>query len=338
MNILVDIGHPSDVHFFKHAIAAWQDRGHEVHVTCRRIPVAMRLLDHLGIAYRIVSRKRTGALGLGMELIEHAVRLYPMLRRWKIDAAVSFGGTFTVHAARLAGCRAIVFYDTDTAVIANRITYPFASVIATPDIYPRDLGSKHVRFRGLKECAYLHPETFTPSPGVLSKYGISPDESFSVVRFIAWEASHDIGITPATAAQKQKLVQELAAIGKVLQVPEQKANQGFTINAEAIAPEDYHTLLYHARCCVTEGATTAAEAVLLGTPALYINPILVCYLRELARLELLRVPNSGEEPSDALARMMGGEETKDAFRQRTRDFVASQDNVLDFVVRLVENR
>ena len=27
MNLHIDIGHPSDVHFFKHAIAAWQARG-----------------------------------------------------------------------------------------------------------------------------------------------------------------------------------------------------------------------------------------------------------------------------------------------------------------------
>ncbi len=38
-------------------------------------------------------------------------------------------------------------------------------------------------------------------------------------------------------------------------------------------PEDFHDLLYFASCCVTEGATTATEACVLGTPVLYANPV-----------------------------------------------------------------
>ena len=188
MNILVDIGHPAHVHFFKNAIRIWRAHGHAVVVTTRRIPMAMHLMDVCGIEYAVVSKKRRGVVGLAIELCEHSLRLYPRLRRAKIDVCVSIGGTFMVHAAALAGCRRIVFYDTDTASTANAITYPFATMVVTPEAYPPTIGRKQVRYRGLHELAYLHPNYFSASPLCLRKYGLSEDKPYSVIRLCSWEA------------------------------------------------------------------------------------------------------------------------------------------------------
>jgi hypothetical protein len=40
MKILIDIGHPAHVHFFKNAIRELEGRGHEVKVTARDKEVA----------------------------------------------------------------------------------------------------------------------------------------------------------------------------------------------------------------------------------------------------------------------------------------------------------
>jgi len=332
MNIHVDIGHPSDVHFFRHAMAAWREHGHGVFTTCRAIPVAQQLMEGFGIVYEVVSRKRAG-LALGLELIEHAARLWPRLRKNRIDLSVSFGGTFTVHAALLAGCRRVVFYDTDTATAANRITYPFASHIVTPAVYPGNLGRKHRTYRGLKELAYLQPGRFSADASVPAKYGLDGDTPYSVVRFSAWEASHDMGLETATLEDKLELVAALQSRGNVLVVPEGRPPPELAAFCRPIEPQDFHHLLYHAGCCVTEGASTASEAAVLGTPVLYTNPLQPCYIPWLAREGLLGLSPPGDDMPAALSRLP----RKDALREKAAAFVAAQDDVTAFVVDFVEN-
>ncbi|MBN1558258.1 MAG: DUF354 domain-containing protein [Lentisphaerae bacterium] len=338
MNLHVHIGHPSDVHFFKHAVAAWRERGHAVHVTTRDIPVARRLLEARGLPYAVVGRKCTGAAGLGLELARHTAYLAPRLRRWRADASLSFGGTFTVYAARLAGCRGVVFNDTEIARLQNRITYPFAHVIVTPRVYPDDLGRKHVRFNGFKELAYLHPAVFAPSAEVPARYGLSADRPYSVVRFISWEASHDFGVRGTSQEEKQRLVDRLRGAGDVLVVPEGPAPAAFAALCRPCDPDDFHTLLYYARAVVSEGASTASEACVLGTPALYVNPIGRSYLDAMAATGLVRRARPGDDLEAALADVLAAAADPAACRAKAAAFVAGYEDVTEFIVRFIENR
>ena len=43
MRLLIDMGHPAHVHFFKHAIRVLEGRGHEVKVTARDKDEAKRV-------------------------------------------------------------------------------------------------------------------------------------------------------------------------------------------------------------------------------------------------------------------------------------------------------
>jgi uncharacterized protein len=40
-----------------------------------------------------------------------------------------------------------------------------------------------------------------------------------------------------------------------------------------LPPEKFHSLLYFAALCISEGSTTATEAAVLGTPAVYLSPL-----------------------------------------------------------------
>jgi len=51
----------------------------------------------------------------------------------------------------------------------------------------------------------------------------------------------------------------------------------YTMNIE---PEDLHHILAFASLYIGEGATTASEAAILGTPAIYMNPMQVCYCKD----------------------------------------------------------
>ncbi|MBT4513007.1 MAG: DUF354 domain-containing protein [Chloroflexi bacterium] len=58
MRLLVDIGHPAHVHFFKNAIWALQSRGHNVLITARKKEIALDLLDAYGFDYALSERRR----------------------------------------------------------------------------------------------------------------------------------------------------------------------------------------------------------------------------------------------------------------------------------------
>lgn len=293
MNILIDIGHPAHVHFFKYAINILKKNNHCVHVATRNLSVAKKLLYSHGIDYEIVSSKRKGCGNRICELMEHNVGIARRLKKWNIDIAASIGGTYMIYATSLSDCKSLVFSDTETARLANRITFPFASRVVTPSIYPDDLGAKHVKYKGFQELAYLHPSYFRPSPRTAHKYGIAKDEPFGLVRFSSWEAAHDVGVQGATTSDKIKMLRILQEQSRVLLIPEGDVAPELEEFAVDIEAEDFHDLLFYASYCVTEGATTATEACILGTPALYINPVKPRNLYEIAKYGLLEMPDPG---------------------------------------------
>ena len=55
MTILVDIVHPADVHFFKHAIREWKRKGHQVVVTARDKDMTIKLLQSYDLTFDCIS-------------------------------------------------------------------------------------------------------------------------------------------------------------------------------------------------------------------------------------------------------------------------------------------
>lgn len=335
MNILVDIAHPGHAHFFRFAIEEWKKRGCGVAVAARNIPVARRLLDYFGIPHSVVSSPRRGVAGLALEMLEHNLGVARLIRRNGSDLAVAVGGTYTVFGACLTGRRTTVFSDTETARVANLITFPFAARIITPSVYPFDIGRKHVRYGGFHELAYLHPNRFSPNPAVLSKYGIRDDERFSVVRFSAWGASHDIGLRTVTDREKLLLIDTLKSETKVLLVPEGKVPGGLHSNVASIDACDFHSLLYYAAYCVTEGATTATESCILGTPALYINPLRPRNMEEMVRYGLLRIREADQNIAELAKEFMNERRDKEKHRNIARGLCENNRDVTEVIVEQV---
>lgn len=341
MNICMDLGHPGHVHFFRHCATILEHRGHAVFFVCRDMPIVHRLLSAQGRSAVPMGSKRLGRAGLVLELAEHTARLSIFLRKNRIDVCAAIGGTFSVAAAKVAGVACVAFSDTDTAIMENRIVYPLVTCLATAEGYPYDLRDKHRRYKGFHELAYLHPEYFTPDPGVAARYGLGPDNPYSVVRLSAWEAGHDLGLRKASRAEKLEMVARLAAYGKVVVVPEGAYPRELAAVAPPLhpelAPEDFHHILAFARFCLTEGATTASEACVLGVPSLYCNPARPFYISELMEYGLLDVVAPGAGMSAAMEAHLVRHQDVEACRAVGARIVAERVNVARFAADLVES-
>jgi uncharacterized protein len=126
--------------------------------------------------------------------------------------------------------------------------------------------------------------------------------------------------------------------GRVWLVPEGSVPEPLRSRAQPCRPEEFHHLLAFARCVVSEGASTAAEAAVLGTPSLYVNPVGRSYIDRLAAYGLVRhiVPEDDVRTTiaDLLARAADGA----ACRAAAERVIADHENVSEFIVRFVEDR
>ncbi len=325
LKILLDITHPAHVHFFKNPITKWQKDGHEVFITTRRKDITIELLDRLGLEYDDLGPARSGLVGLGVELVGRTSRICRRIRRIQPDVMAAIGGVWIAQAGRLCRVPSVVFYDTENAWLSNLLTYPFCTMVATPQCYESWVPkSKHRTYPGYHELAYTHPNYFTPDAQMLSKFGLSQDEPFIVMRLVSWGAAHDTRDHGFTGVEEA--VRQLQPFGRVLISSEAPLPASLEPLRLTASPEHAHHLLAFARLFIGESATMASESATLGTPAIFVSTSVRGYTNEQERehgmtftfsdphnaqsqavakaVEILSNPNSADEWAEKRFRML----------------------------------
>lgn len=341
MNILFDINHPAHVHFFRNAISALKQQGHRVWVTAREKEMTTVLLRQYRIPHLVVSHMDKGRAGLAKELILHESRVLRLIRREAISVVLAIGGTFMVHACKMLGIPSLVFYDTENAKLQNAITYPFAAKIFTPTCYEGNIGPRQVRYAGYHELAYLHPNHFTPDPTVLDALGVDPGDTYSVVRFVGWGASHDAGHSGLTAASKRRALGVFGQYGPVFITSEKGLPEDLKSYSLPIDFNRIHDALYYASLCYGESATMASESCVLGTPAIYIDNEGRGYTNEQEK-RYGAVFNFTESPLDQSASIEKGIEiladpsSKDQWALKRKQLLAEKIDVTEMIIGLID--
>ncbi len=270
MRILVEILHPAHVHFFRNAISTWLKRGDEVLVLSREKDVANDLLRAYNISFESISSLGKSKWQLVQEMLVRDARMWSHARRFKPDVLVGIMGVTIVQVGKLIGKPAIVFYDTENAKLTNRVVYPLAHSVCTPECYAAPVNGRHIRYPSYHELAYLHPQRFTPNRDLVKNAGVDPDEKYFILRFVSWQASHDVGEEGFSLTLQRELIALLQKHGRVLissemELPQELAHLKFTA-----PPEQIHHFLAFAHMLIGESATMASEAAVLGTGAFYI--------------------------------------------------------------------
>jgi uncharacterized protein len=282
MKILIEIGHPAHVHFFRHAINIWKSEGHNLLVVSRDKEITKYLLNVYQIDSRCISKAGHGAVSLFKEMLFRDFKLWQLARRFKPDIMTSIGGTWISQVSKLIKKPAIVFYDTENASLSNAITYPLVAALCTPKCYKNHtkLGDKHLRYPGYHELAYLHPRRFQPSLKVASRFSSGPSERYFIVRFVSWGASHDLHQRGMSFQEKKRLIDILCDYGKVFITSESVLPPGLEKYSSPIPPEHIHHVMACATMVIGESATMASEAAVLGVPAIFVSDTSRGYISE----------------------------------------------------------
>lgn len=272
MRILFNIGHPAHVHLFKNLIWELNRRGHQCKITTIAKDVSLQLLDAYGFEYVVVGEGKPTLFSKAMEMLLIDLRLYRIARLFRPDILIGgVGNVYVAHVGKMLRKPSIVFDDTEHAKFDHLLMDPFVSTICAPSCYLSDIGPKQIRYNGYHELAYLHPNRFTPNPEALSELGLTPDDRFIIVRFVSWQAGHDIG--QHGVRDKIDLVKSLNQYGHVFITSEGVLPDELQSYRIRISPDKLHDLLFYAALYVGEGATTASECAMLGTHAIYVNTL-----------------------------------------------------------------
>ena len=151
-----------------------------------------------------------------------------------------------------------------------RLYAPFSKAILTAD-YAHSLKSKKViKYSGYHELAYLHPNRFSPDKAVLNQLGVSDNEKYVIMRFVSWNASHDIGHKGITYDNKLKAIKEFEKYAKVFISSESELPQELEKYRIKIEPHKIHDALAFANLVWGESSTMSEEAAVLGIPSVYL--------------------------------------------------------------------
>lgn len=334
LKVLVTIQHPAHVHFYRHVIRELHDDGHEVRVCARDKDVAVDLLTAFDIDHDVLAGSGDSTLGrIGVQAV-YELKLLSVARQFEPDVVTAIGGVAAAHVATAVGAKSVVLTDSEPATLTNWLTFPFADVVCTPEWYASEVDAEHVRYNGLHELAYLHPDRFEPDPDVVRAAGVDTDEPYSVVRFVSWGAQHDVGEGGISRAGKRAIVETLADHGDVYITSEEPLEAPFDQYRIPVDPADLHHLLAFAQLYVGDSQTMATEAGLLGTPAVRCNSF--AGEDDMANFETLEeygLVFSTDDEEAALQRIedLLERDTTDSWRQRRAGFVEETIDVASFV-------
>jgi len=249
-------------------------KGHKILVTARDKDVTLDLLNKLDIQIWNRGKGGSGIIGKIIYLIKGDWFLIKTALKFKPDLFMSFGSTYAAHAATVIRKPHIAYDDTEHAKFEHMLYVPFTDKIVTGINFRKDFGvKKHVRIKSNIKLAYLHPKYFSPSVEVLSKYKIDVLKPFFILRFVSWEASHDLGYEGISYKEKNELIKKISQKGDVYISSEATLPDHLKKYQLQILPEDLHDVLAFAALFIGEGTTTGTEAALLGTPAIIVNKL-----------------------------------------------------------------
>lgn len=273
LKILIDIGHPAHVHFFKNFIWEMENKGHEFLITARRKESAFELLNYYGFEFKDLGINKKGLFNKAIGLLSNDLKLLKISRKFKPDVLTGIGNPYITQVSKLLGSKSVLFTDTEHASLINKLSVPFSNFVLTPSCFLKDLGTKQVRYQGYHELAYLHPKWFKEEKDFLKELGIKKNEKYFVLRSVSWQASHDVGYTGISKNDMEKIIALLKDQGRIFLSSEynDKNFEEYTIKAH---PAKIHTLMAHSSLYFGEGATMASESAILGIPSFYISPLL----------------------------------------------------------------
>ena len=279
---LISIEHPAWIHQFKHIINSLIEDGNDVTILAINKDRSFELLDSFGFNYiRVANSTGNNIIEKGI-LFFWLCLLYSFYTyKYKTEVLIGRASPMMAVAAFLNRKKHIIFEDTEVSHFSLNICKLFSAKILTSTSFLNNLGKKQLKTNCYKELFYLHPKYFQPDKNILIKHGFNPNEKYVIVRFISWNASHDINCKGLNNKEQINFIKRLNEYYKVYITSEKPLCNELKQYLLDTPYELIHHILSFAQIYIGEGATMASESAVLGTYAIYINDLISGSTKEL---------------------------------------------------------
>lgn len=341
MNILIDINHPAHVHMFRCFAHEMQSRGHKVLFTTRDKEFELKLLRAEGFDFISFGKKKNGLLGKILFNLLCELKMLFYARRFRADLFLSHGSIVAAHAARLLGKPAIAFEDTFN-MEQVKLYVPFTDVILTSDYEHPIQSPKVLKYAGYNELLYLHPNRFCPNAAVLKDLGVAEGEKYVVMRFVSWNATHDMGHKGVRLENKIRAVREFSKYARVFISSEKELPDELKPYKLPTAPEQIDDVMAYASLVFGESATMVSEGVMLGVPGVYLDNTgrLYTFDQEKKYDMCYCFTESADDQNRAIEKgieLLQRTDLREEWAEKRKKLLSEKIDVTAFLVWLVEN-
>lgn len=342
MRILISIGHPAQVHFFKNAIKILENKGHTIIVTAKEKDNSIYLLKAYGIEHETIGKNKHKIHEKLIEVIRREYNIYRIAKKFNPDILIGASGDFHVATIGwLLNKPSIIFEDSEVDESIYWLCEPFATNILTPEAFNRHLNpKKHIRYKGYKELAYLHPNYFTPDDSIFHLLGLKPYEKYVLMRLVAWNAVHDIWQKGITKEMIMKFINLSEKYGKVFITSESELPLELKKYQIKIPPERIHDALFFSQMLIGDSQTMTTEAGVLGTPAIRSNS----FGKTMSNFEELEhkydLIYSFKDPSRALNKaleLFENQKLKFNWKVKRDKLLKDKIDVTEYMINFIEN-
>ncbi|MCT4639883.1 MAG: DUF354 domain-containing protein [Bacteroidales bacterium] len=343
-NILLEVNHPGQVHLFKYIYKELINNGNKVTVTTKENKTIEYLLNRYDIPYQTIGKKKNGIVKKILNQLIHDYNTFKIVRKNKIN--IGIGSSITNdHLSAFTSLKSIHFSDDDEYIVPyiSKFSYPFSDLILSPDsLYFPKFHKKNIGYAGTHELAYLHPKRFTPDVNVIKNIGLTENDTFFVLRFVALTGHHDAGHKGISIDHKRELINYLKSFGKIFITSEKEIEPEFEQYRLPVAPHEIHSLLYYATMFMGDSQTMTTEAAILGTPAIKCNTFAgrlsvpnnlesehdICYAYQ---------PDDFDKFMDKVKSMLENSDIKKEWKEKVSKFLETKIDVTAFMVWFIEN-
>lgn len=337
MRILITIGHPAHVHYFKHFAKIMQQRGHTTLFFVRDRECIIDMVKKEGFDYFCYGKGGDGMVGKFLSIFTTDYSLFNVAREFNPDIFLSMTSHYAGHVSRLLRKPHITITDTEYAKLANAITFPVSDTILSPYVWYEKRHNRQILFHSFLETLYLNNKYFVPNESILDDLGINISDKYCVVRFVALNANHDVGVKKMSYDDKLSIIRRLAKEYKVFITSEHELPEEIEKHRLTLHPSQFHSVLSYASLCVSEGITTASEAAVLGVPTILTNPLRVGYCDEEERQGLLYKAFCVEDIMARIDQLSKVEDVRSVYAARRDKLRSEMIDGIEFLTWFVEN-
>lgn len=341
MKVQIDIGHPAHVHLFKNFALEMQNNGHKILFTCRDKEFEIELLKKYGFQYKSFGKKFKSTSGKLWGMILFDCKEISAALKFKPDIFLSHGSIYAAHASFFLRKPHISFEDTFNFE-QIRLYMPFTDVILSSDYEHPLKSAKIIKYAGYHELAYLHPNRFVPNKSILKELEVEENEKYVVLRFVSWNASHDIGHKGISYKNKIKAIEEFSKYAKVFISSESELPDELIKYKIKIDPHRMHGAIAYATMLFGESSTMSEEAAMLGVPSVYLFNNSTFYTQHLEKDYSLMF-NYSESENDQQNAIKKGIELlqtsglKEEWKKRRNKMLSEKIDVTAFMVWFIES-